>query len=96
VLGHRHDMLRLDAAYHCRAYQARQQWIFAKRVICAPVRKVAIDVDERLQRDVDAERTCFPSDHHSVQLRQLDIKAGGHAHRRRLPDGMHWIMPRNQ
>ena len=84
VLGHGHDMLRLDTPYHCRADPRRQQRVLPKRVIGAPERKIAVDVDIRLQRDIDAERASFAPDDHSVLLRELHVKGGSHTHGRSL------------
>ena len=66
VLDLRHDMLRLDALDFGRAHLAGKEGVFAKGVVAAAELEVAIDVDEGLQRDVDAQGARFAADDEAV------------------------------
>ena len=77
-------MLRLDALDLRRAHLAGQERIFAEGVVAAAELEIAIDIHERLQRDVDAQRAVFAPDHHAVILAILGAECRGHAHGRRL------------
>ena len=58
----------------------RQEGIFAEGVVAAPELEIAIDVDEGLQRDINAQRAGFAADHDAVVFGIFEAERGGHAH----------------
>ena len=74
VLDLGHDMLRLNALDFSRADLTGKEGIFAKGVVAAAELEVAVDVDEGLQRDIDAEGARFASDDQAVLFGVLTLK----------------------
>src|SRR5208282_876739 len=66
VLDLRHHMLRLNAFDFCYAHLAGKKRIFAKRVVAAAKFEIAVDVDEWLERDIDAKSAVFAANHDAV------------------------------
>ncbi len=71
VLDLRHDVLRLDALDFADAHFAGEERVFAEGVVAAAELEVAVDVDEGLQGDVDAEGAVFAADDDAIHLRRL-------------------------
>src|SRR6185312_3398742 len=80
MLHHRHDMLRLDALDLGSADCTSQEWVFAEGVVPTIELKVAIDIDERLQRDIDAEGTILAAYDHPIRLGRFPAERGSHTH----------------
>ncbi len=59
---------------------AGEEGIFAEGVVAAAELEVAIDVDEGLQGDVDAEGAVFAADDEAVVFGVFDAEGGGNAH----------------
>ena len=64
-------MLRLDAFDFAYGHFAGEKGIFAEGVVAASEFEVAIDIDEGLQGDVDAERARFAADDEAVVFERL-------------------------
>ena len=82
VLGLSHHALGLDAADLGRAQRAGQQRVLAERIVGAAL-LLALDVDEGLERDVDAVRAGVAADHVADRLGILGAEGGGERHGRR-------------
>ena len=54
--------------------------VFAKGVVAAAELEVAVDVDEGLQRDINAEGAGFAADDHAVEFGVSGAEGGGDAH----------------
>ena len=59
---------------------AGEEGIFAEGVVAAAEFEVAIDVDEGLQGDIDAQRAVFAADDEAVVFGVFDAEGGGDAH----------------
>ena len=84
MLGLCHNVLGLDTADLSRSYHACKERIFAEGVVAASEGDVAIDIDERLQCDVDTQCAGLTPDHDTIGLRILETEGGSDAHCGRL------------
>ena len=80
MLGLGHDALALHSANEAGAHQAGEDGIFAIGVVAAGEGDVAIDVDERLKDNVDAEGFGFAGDDFAVLFSVVNAEGGGEAH----------------
>ena len=80
VLDLGHDVLRLNALDFRDAQFAGEEGIFAEGVVTAAKLEVAIDIDEGLEGDVDAEGAIFAADDDAVVFSVFQAEGGGHSH----------------
>ncbi len=62
------------------AHLACEEWIFAEGVVAASELEVAINVDEGLQGNVDAQGTRFAADDEAIVFCVFDAERCGNAH----------------
>jgi hypothetical protein len=87
VLDLCHHVLGLDAFGFGHGHLRGEERIFAKGVEGTLKLEIAGDVHERLEGNVDAERTLFAADDLAVFLDGLHVEGGCHAHGGRLSVG---------
>ena len=86
VLDHRHGALALDAGDLAGAGLPGQHRVLTEGVEGPGPGRVAVDVDERLEHHVHAQRPRVPADHHAVFVGVPLAERGRHTHGAGHPD----------